>query len=119
MATAQYWLLVPLVPIFVFYYIIQSFYRSTSRELQRIEAITRSPLYSHFSESLAGRSTIRAFKKEEDFIKTNQSLVNSNMKTIFAQKYAARWLSGRLEVIGSTLVLAIAVFIVIFRNDKG
>jgi hypothetical protein len=45
----------------VIYYLISSFYRRTSVELQRLEALSRSPLLSHFSETLAGRASIRAY----------------------------------------------------------
>jgi len=43
---------------------LQFFYRSTSRELRRLDSVSRSPIYSSFTETLDGSSTIRAFKSE-------------------------------------------------------
>ncbi|KAG8379711.1 hypothetical protein BUALT_Bualt07G0117400 [Buddleja alternifolia] len=39
----------------------QFYYRSTSRELRRLDSVSRSPIYASFTETLDGSSTIRAF----------------------------------------------------------
>lgn len=44
--------------------VFQYFYRSTSRELRRLDSVSRSPIYASFTETLDGSSTIRAFKSE-------------------------------------------------------
>lgn len=54
------WVLLPLVPLGVLYYQTQCFYRHSSRELKRLCSLTLSPVYSHFSETLSGLSTVRA-----------------------------------------------------------
>ena len=48
----------------------------TKRYFQRLDAILRSLLYSHFSESLTGIATIRAYKEEDRFLKENRDRVD-------------------------------------------
>ncbi|XP_017022451.2 probable multidrug resistance-associated protein lethal(2)03659 [Drosophila kikkawai] len=54
-------LLAPTFVIGIIFYKFRSFYLKTSRDIKRIEAIARSPVYSHLASSLTGLSTIRAF----------------------------------------------------------
>lgn len=42
---------------------------AANKEVNRVESLTKSPLLSYLTESISGNSTIRAFKRKEDFIK--------------------------------------------------
>lgn len=53
-----------IIPIAVVYYLLQMVYISAYRQLKRLESIWRSPIYSHFGETLSGLSLIRATKSE-------------------------------------------------------
>ncbi|XP_017022525.1 probable multidrug resistance-associated protein lethal(2)03659 [Drosophila kikkawai] len=53
--------LIPTVVLGIIFYQLRTFYLKTSRDVKRLEAITRSPVYSHLAASLTGLSTIRAF----------------------------------------------------------
>eukprot|EP00833_Pecoramyces_ruminatium_P011299 jgi/Orpsp1_1/1185331/evm.model.c7180000093290.1 len=88
---------VALIPLLIIYYFVQQFYRSTSRELKRIDSITRSPLYANFSETMLGLPTIRAYCEQERFIKNNQFLIDENNRPQHLQITAQRWLGLRLE----------------------
>lgn len=57
--------LLPTLIIGVIFYYLRCFYLKTSTVVKRMEATSRSPIYSHLAASLNGLSTIRAFKAEQ------------------------------------------------------
>ncbi|XP_034668148.1 probable multidrug resistance-associated protein lethal(2)03659 [Drosophila subobscura] len=54
------WYLVNTFLMFLASHFLRRFYLSTSRDVKRLEAVARSPMYSHFSATLNGLPTIRA-----------------------------------------------------------
>ncbi|KAI9340247.1 P-loop containing nucleoside triphosphate hydrolase protein [Obelidium mucronatum] len=110
------WFLLLLVPLMAIYYYFQSLYRANARELKRLDALTRSPLYAHVSESMTGVSTIRAYREQSRFIRRTDSLIDMNNTPYYIQTTAARWLGIRLEIIGNCLILFTALFGVITRD---
>ena len=50
------------LPVLGLYWWLQHFYRCSSRELQRLESLSRAPVFSHFSDTLPGLATIRSFR---------------------------------------------------------
>ena len=62
------WLLIVVVPLAVLVIYISKYYLKTSRSLKRLESTCRSPVFSHFSETLNGLDTIRTRGRQRDFI---------------------------------------------------
>ena len=60
------------------YALLQRFYVATSRQLKRLESVSRSPIYSHFGETVQGAVTIRAYNKQQAFITESESRVDEN-----------------------------------------
>ncbi|KAL6841171.1 hypothetical protein ACP4OV_029140 [Aristida adscensionis] len=87
-------------------------YLATSRELTRLEGVTKAPVIDHFSETVLGATTIRCFKKEKEFFQENLDRINSSLRMDFHNYAANEWLGFRLELIG-TLVLSITAFLMI------
>ncbi|KAJ3058718.1 hypothetical protein HDU98_005207, partial [Podochytrium sp. JEL0797] len=108
-----------LVPILGLYYLVQNLYRSTSRELKRLDSISRSPLYAHFGSTLTGLSTIRAYHEHSRFIQTTNAFLNRNNRPYFYLLMGQKWLSMRLEALGAVLVLAAAVAGVMAAGGDG
>ncbi|KAH6984873.1 P-loop containing nucleoside triphosphate hydrolase protein [Ilyonectria sp. MPI-CAGE-AT-0026] len=102
-----------IIPLGLTYYWIQRYYLRTSRELKRLDSVTRSPIYAHFQESLGGISTIRAYRQQQRFELENEWRVDANLRAYFPSISANRWLAVRLEFIGAIVILAAAGFAVI------
>ena len=105
--------LILIVPLGYIYLSYQKYYLRTSRELKRLDSVTRSPIYAHFQESLGGISTIRAYKQENRFTLENEWRMDENLRAYFPSISANRWLAVRLEFIGSIIILASAVLAII------
>uniref|UniRef100_A0A8B9NHN2 Multidrug resistance-associated protein 1 n=1 Tax=Accipiter nisus TaxID=211598 RepID=A0A8B9NHN2_9AVES len=103
-------------PLGLIYLFVQRFYVATSRQLKRLESVSRSPVYSHFNETLLGVSVIRAFEEQKRFIKQNDMKVDENQKAYYPSIVANRWLAVRLEYVGNCIVLFAALFAVMARN---
>ncbi|KAM9362938.1 ATP-binding cassette sub-family C member 10 [Symphorus nematophorus] len=107
------WVLLPLLPLAVFYYRTQRFYRHTSRELKRLCSLTLSPVYSHFSETLTGLGTIRASGSSARFEGENASRLEQNQRCLFLSNAARQWLDIRLQLIGVAVVTGLGVIAVV------
>ncbi|KAK7499154.1 hypothetical protein BaRGS_00009701 [Batillaria attramentaria] len=103
------WFLLAAVPLAICYYLLQRFFRSTSRELQRLDSVTKSPIFSHFSESLAGLQTIRAFRAEKEFWRKAMHSIDTNITPFLFLQTINRWLGVRLDYMSCLLVFASAV----------
>ena len=80
-----------LLPLFLFYYLIQRFYLNLSRQIKRIDSSSSSHIYSFYGESLNGISTIRAFKAQNRFIEQMQQHVDLNLKIHYSNLAIARY----------------------------
>ncbi|KAI6120104.1 P-loop containing nucleoside triphosphate hydrolase protein [Pisolithus croceorrhizus] len=100
------------IPLAWFYVRVTIYYLATSRELKRLDAVSRSPIFAWFSESLAGLSTIRAFDQQPIFIASNARRLDRNQMCYLPSVSINRWLAVRLEFVGSVIILCAALFAV-------
>lgn len=101
------------VIVFVLYFFVGKWYLTVSRELKRLDSITKSPIFQHFSETLVGVCTIRAFGDERRFILENMNKIDQNNRAFFYLSVTVKWFSFRVDMIGAFIVLASGSFIML------
>ncbi|XP_072454182.1 ATP-binding cassette sub-family C member 6 isoform X5 [Notamacropus eugenii] len=90
----------------------RSLYVASSCQLRRLESVSRSPIYSHISETCQGGAVIRAFQAQDQFLVQNDSRIDEHQKTSFPRLVADRWLATNMEILGNILVFTAASFAV-------
>ncbi|XP_059625685.1 ABC transporter C family member 4 [Cornus florida] len=95
----------------------RGYYIATSRELTRLDSITKAPMIHHFSESISGVMTIRCFRKQEQFSQENINRVNANLRMDFHNKGSNEWLGFRLELIGSLILCISTLFLILLPSS--
>ncbi|KAJ4473750.1 metal resistance protein YCF1 [Lentinula aciculospora] len=111
--------LLAVAPLGWFYLTVMKYYLATSRELKRLDAVSRSPIFAWFSESLAGLSTIRAFNQQSVFIANNQRRVDRNQICYLSSVSVNRWLSIRLEFVGAVIIWVVATLACVALTTTG
>ena len=94
-------------------------YRWTAADLQRLDAVSRSPIQAALAENLDGSNTIRAYKKNNHFADMFRGYINDNSSSMLNYVASRRWLSIRLETLGAFVTLAAGLFITIFHSQLG
>uniref|UniRef100_A0A4W5KX64 ABC-type glutathione-S-conjugate transporter n=1 Tax=Hucho hucho TaxID=62062 RepID=A0A4W5KX64_9TELE len=107
---------VVILPLAILYAFVQSFYVATSCQLRRLESVSRSPIYTHFNETVQGASVIRAFGEQHRFIVQANKRVDFNQTSYFPRFVATRWLAVNLEFVGNGVVLAAAILSVMGKD---
>ncbi|KAH9177416.1 ABC transporter [Lactarius sanguifluus] len=109
------WFLIAVAVVSVLYAVAFVFYRASAREMKRLDAILRSSLYSHFSETLSGIATIRAYGEQQRFFNENRDRVNVENRAYWMTVTNQRWLGIRIDLLGTLLILVVAILTVATR----
>nr|APD26508.1 ATP-binding cassette transporter subfamily C member 1 X1 protein [Brachionus koreanus] len=106
-----------LIPIFFIYIFIQRFYVASSSKLKRLDATTRSPIYSHFGETLNGLSTINAYNAQSRFTNLLEKKINENNSFFYPSMVSTRWCAVQMEIIGNILITSACIFGVMAKGS--
>jgi len=99
-------------PVSLMYWYLMFHYRQSGPDLQRLDALTRSPLQSMVSECLEGSTSIRVFLQDFRFVDRFRSAADLNTSALLNFVSAQRWLGARMELLGSIVVLISSVLVV-------
>jgi len=114
-----WYLIFLMVPMFYIYSRLSRRFLPCTRDLRRLEAASRSPIFSHFAETMAGMTTIRAMQQQENMFFIKLQRLTNQMEAYYLTNTAARWLSLRLQFNGTVLVGAVSMLgIFMSTGDK-
>ncbi|EXJ91043.1 hypothetical protein A1O1_04150 [Capronia coronata CBS 617.96] len=105
--------LIPGSFITILYVVTGWLYIRSSRDLKRIEAVQRSPLFQHFGETLTGVVTIRAYGDESRFIQESNTRVNTHNRPFIYLWATNRWLAFRIDIAGALVSFFSAMFLIV------
>ena len=116
-ATSSPYLAITYPPIFAVFFIVQRFYLRTSRQLRLLDLEAKSPLYTHFLDTIKGLSSFRAFGWVEPGIALNDQLVDRSQRPAYLLAMIQRWLTFVLQFIVSLLATGVVALATQLRSN--
>ncbi|KAM7204723.1 canalicular multispecific organic anion transporter 1 [Naviculisporaceae sp. PSN 640] len=98
-------------------YGIQKFYLRTSRQIRLLDLEAKSPLYSHFIDTIKGVATFRAFGWVPDSIKLNNRLLDTSQRPAYLLAMIQRWLAFTLALVVTALAVAVVALATQARSN--
>lgn len=110
-----YYFAIALVPLYTLFVLAASYYRASAREVKRIESVLRSDVFAKFGEGLSGVASIRAYGLQERFVRELRQSIDEMNSAYYITFANQRWLSVRIDMIGTLLVFTVAILVVTSR----
>lgn len=110
------WMAFAIFPTIFLYWMLMLHYRKSGADLQRLDAVARSPIQAMLSEALEGHATIRVFGQRDKFISKFFAITDSSSSALLNFISSQRWLGVRIELLGAIVVLS-ATLLVVTLND--
>ncbi|KAI8636891.1 P-loop containing nucleoside triphosphate hydrolase protein [Parasitella parasitica] len=92
------------------------YYLKTSRDMKRLNAVSRSPIYVQFNETVLGVATIRAFGCQRRFTEENYKRIDANNRPFLWMWATNRWLHCRVDVLGAFVSFCTGAVLVSSRD---
>jgi ABC-type multidrug transport system fused ATPase/permease subunit len=114
---ASPWFALIMLPLAVGFYMMFQYFSAVSRDLKKLEAVTRSPIYAALSETLTGLETIRAYGDTDRFFQNYLARMERNEKFFYHLWMCMSWVTARLELASSFVLMAVAILTVGLRSS--
>jgi len=115
LATGTAYVLIIIGVAFLAFGALTIHYRQTSIQVQRVEALSRAPIFSHFAETLEGAVTIRAFRMAPIFRVANMNKIDVNNVDFLGLRYCSMWFAITLDMLGAVTVAISLMAMVLVR----
>ncbi|KAL2832126.1 P-loop containing nucleoside triphosphate hydrolase protein [Aspergillus cavernicola] len=98
-------------------YAIQKIYLRTSRQLRFLDLEAKAPLYSHFTDSLSGLITLRAFGWQHSLQEKHYRLLDRSQRPFYLLYAVQRWLTLTLDLVVAGIAVVLIVIVVTLRGE--
>ncbi|KAL4874811.1 P-loop containing nucleoside triphosphate hydrolase protein [Aspergillus karnatakaensis] len=98
-------------------YTIQKIYLRTSRQLRFLDLEAKAPLYSHFTDSLSGLITLRAFGWQQSLQDKHYQLLDRSQRPFYLLYAVQRWLTLTLDLVVAGIAVLLIVLVVTLRGE--
>lgn len=103
------WFAIAIPLIFVIIFAITNYYQASSREVKRLEALSRSLVYNNFNEVLNGMSTIKSYGSQQRFIEKNDHFIDRLNESYLVTVVNQRWIGISLDLVGCGVALVVTM----------
>ena len=93
------------------YVMLLNFARTSIREVQRLDGLSRSPINSLLLEAVGGAASIRAYGMFLDYTSRLNTMIDTNARCMLAFNATTRWIGIRTEFIASVVTFLTAIFL--------
>ena len=111
------WCLVGVLPLGIIYIFLQTLYRSSAREMKRLQALASSPVASLVSETMSGRAVVRAFNMNDKYRRLFQARYDDYGRCEYTMHQIGNWQHLRVQFIGALLASLTTLICVLTRDQ--
>ncbi|XP_019626252.1 PREDICTED: multidrug resistance-associated protein 4-like [Branchiostoma belcheri] len=111
------WVFIPVVPLLLIFLYLRQYFLATSRDVKRLEATTRSPVFSHLSATLQGLTTIRALAADNIVLREFDAHQDQHSEAWFLYLCTTRWLAIRLDLLTAAFITSVTFCSVLAANS--
>ncbi|XP_072039246.1 ATP-binding cassette sub-family C member 9-like [Amphiura filiformis] len=109
--------LLEIVPVIIGFVFVERYFIASSRELRRLDSITKSPVFAHFSETLGGLPTIRAYKAQNRLFVELLKRIDTN-NTAYLHLSACNGWVGTMLTFLAILIKIMASFTAVILAER-
>ncbi|KAJ6646999.1 ATP-binding cassette subfamily C member 4 [Pseudolycoriella hygida] len=106
-----------LVAMIIAFTFLCKIYLKTSQDIKRLEGMTKSPVFTHISASIAGLPTIRTFNAERMLQREFDSHQDLHISCIYMYIATGAAFAMSLEIIVHLFVISVTIYFLFFNTD--
>ncbi|KAJ8130651.1 hypothetical protein O1611_g2976 [Lasiodiplodia mahajangana] len=100
-------------------YVVQRFYLRTSRQLRLLDLESKSPLYTHFIDTVKGVVTLRAFGFLPEDVQKNARMINTSQRPAYLLVMIQQWLNLVLDLVVAVIAAILTALAVSLDSNSG